>query len=98
MVDNYKTFTTLGYTAARDVMYGTIDLQDGDQLSCVYTGYTITLDTSLDPSTDAYIQGINCEHTYPQSMGASEEPQKSDMHHLFPVSYTHLTLPTICSV
>ena len=84
VVDNYKTSTTLGYTDARDVLYGTIDLQDGDQLSCVYSGYTITLDTSLDPSTDAYNQGINCEHTYPQSMGASEEPQKSDMHHLFP--------------
>ncbi|MDC0480576.1 endonuclease, partial [Candidatus Marinimicrobia bacterium] len=51
---------------------------------CVYTGYTITLDTTQDPSTNAYEQGINCEHTYPQSMGASEEPQKSDMHHLFP--------------
>ena len=84
VVTNYKTSTTLGYTDARDIMYGTIDLQDGNQLSCVYTGFTITLDTAADPSTNAYEQGINCEHTYPQSMGASEEPQKSDMHHLFP--------------
>ena len=84
VVNNYKTSTTLGYNTARDTLYGTIDLQEGNQLSCVYSGYTITLDTTLDPSTDAYNQGINCEHTYPQSMGASEEPQKSDMHHLFP--------------
>jgi endonuclease I len=84
VVNNYKTSTTLGYNTARDTLYSTIDLQEGNQLSCVYSGYTITLDTTQDPSTDAYNQGINCEHTYPQSMGASEEPQKSDMHHLFP--------------
>ena len=84
VVNNYKTSTTLGYTDARDILYGTIDLKDGNQLSGVYTGYTITLDPLLDPSTDAYNQGINCEHTWPQSMGAGNEPQKSDMHHLFP--------------
>lgn len=84
VVNNYKTSSTLGYTDARDVLYGTIDLKDGNQLSCVYTGYTITLDITLDPSTNAYNQGINCEHTWPQSMGAGDEPQKSDMHHLFP--------------
>jgi len=84
VVNNYKTSTTLGYNTARDTLYSIIDLQEGNQLSCVYSGYTITLDTTQDPSTNAYNQGINCEHTYPQSMGASEEPQKSDMHHLFP--------------
>ena len=84
VVTNYKTSTTLGYTDARDVLYGTIDLKENNQLSCVYTGYTITLDTTQDPSTNAYEQGINCEHTWPQSMGAGDEPQKSDMHHLFP--------------
>ncbi len=84
IVNNYKTSTTLGYNNARDILYSVIDLKDGDQLSCVYSGYTITLDTELDPSTNAYNQGINCEHTWPQSMGASEEPQKSDLHHLFP--------------
>jgi len=84
VVSNYKTNTTLGYNNARDILYGTIDLQQGNQLSCVYSGYTITLDTSQDPSTNAYQQGINCEHTWPQSMGAGQEPQRSDMHHLFP--------------
>ncbi len=84
VVDNYKTTTTLGYNLARDILYGTIDLKEGNQLSCVYSGYTITLDTTQDPSTNAYQQGINCEHSWPQSMGAGSEPQKSDMHHLFP--------------
>ena len=36
VVDNYKTSTTLGYGSARDVLYGTIDLQENNQLSCVY--------------------------------------------------------------
>ena len=84
VVTNYKTTTTLGYTNARDTMYAVIDLKAGNQLTGVYSGYTITLDLTQDPSTNAYEQGINCEHTFPQSMGAGDEPQKSDMHHLFP--------------
>ena len=84
IVSNYKTTTTLGYGGSRDTMYAVIDLRDGNQLSCVYSGYTITLDLSQDPSTNAYEQGINCEHTFPQSMGAADEPMKSDIHHLFP--------------
>ena len=82
--DNYKTSTTLGYANARDILYGEIDLEENNQLACVYSGFTITLDVTQDPSTNAYNQGINCEHTWPQSMGASEEPQKSDLHHLYP--------------
>jgi len=81
---NYKTTSTLGYTNARDTMYSVIDLHDDSLLTCVYTGFTIALNPSLDPSTDAFNKGVNCEHTWPQSMGADTEPQKSDMHHLFP--------------
>ncbi len=81
---NYQVNSTLGYNNARDVMYSEIDLKAGNQLSGVYSGYTITLDLSQDPSTNAYEQGINCEHTWPQSLGAGSEPMKSDMHHLFP--------------
>ncbi len=84
IVANYKTGTTLGYGPARDVLYGTIDIHDGNLLTGVYSGFTIEMDTTADPSQDAYAKGINCEHTWPQSMGAGQEPQKSDMHHLFP--------------
>ena len=84
IVNNYKTSTTLGYNSARDIMYSEIDIKPGNQLTGVYSGYTITLDLSQDPSTNAYNQGINCEHTWPQSLGSSSEPMKSDMHHLFP--------------
>ena len=82
--DNYQASNTLGYNNARDIMYSMIDIKDGNQLTGVYSGYTITLDLSQDPSTNAYEQGINCEHTWPQSLGAGSEPMKSDMHHLFP--------------
>ncbi len=81
---SYQANSTLGYNNARDVMYSEIDLKPGNQLTGVYSGYTITLDLSQDPSTNAYDQGINCEHTWPQSLGAGSEPMKSDMHHLFP--------------
>ena len=82
--NNYQASSTLGYNNARDVMYSEIDIKPGNQLTGVYSGYTITLDLSQDPSTNAYDQGINCEHTWPQSLGAGNEPMKSDMHHLFP--------------
>ena len=81
---NYQPASTLGYNPARDIMYSLIDIKEGNQLTGVYSGYTITLDLSQDPSTNAYEQGINCEHTWPQSLGAGSEPMKSDMHHLFP--------------
>ena len=84
IIANYKTTFTLGYTACRDTMYAVIDLKPGNKLSCIYSDYTITLDLSQDPSIDAYNKGINCEHTFPQSYGAGSEPQKSDIHHLFP--------------
>ena len=84
VVSNYKTTSTMGYNTARDTLYGVIDLKENNELSCVYSGYTITLDITQDPSTNAYNQGINCEHTWPQSMGAGDEPQKSDIHYLYP--------------
>ena len=84
VIDNYKTSNTLGYTDCRDTMYAVIDIKEGNQLTGVYSGYTITLDMNQDPSANAYEQGINCEHTFPQSLGAGDEPMKSDIHHLFP--------------
>jgi len=84
LIENYKPEDTLGYDNARDVLYGQVDLQLENKLECIYSGFTITLDTTADPSTDAYNKGIDCEHSWPQSMGAENEPQKSDMHHLYP--------------
>ncbi len=86
---NYKTFTTLGYDKARDTLYGVID-RHNDSLTCIYCLFSMYPMPPLpaDPSTWAYnggiSDGINCEHTFPQSMGAGIEPARSDMHHLYP--------------
>lgn len=83
LTNNYKTGATLGYDVARDTLYKIIDAVNG-QLSGIYSGYTITLDPNVDPTTDAQNKGINLEHSFPQSMGADVEPQRSDMHAMFP--------------
>ena len=81
---NYKTSETLGYNNARDVMYSIIDLNYDNTLKGIYTNYTIIIDPTQDPRPQTNAQNMNCEHSWPQSMGASSEPQKSDLHHLYP--------------
>lgn len=84
LVQEYKTSSVLSYSEARDTFMSLIDAVD-NELSCIYTGYTITLDPTADPTTDAFNQNINTEHSYPRSKGALEgTPGYSDMHHLYP--------------
>lgn len=83
---NYTPDETLGYDAARDVLYRDIEATDANELTGIYSGYTITLTPGDDPSTDAFEKGINAEHVFPQSKGAGVEPQKSDMHSLYPAN------------
>ena len=80
---NYKPSATLGYNQARDVMYSIIDLEDDNTLKGIYTNYTCynRPKSRSRPQTNA--QNMNCEHSWPQSMGAGSEPQKSDLHHLY---------------
>lgn len=80
---NYTPDQTLGYDLARDVLYGEIDVNASNELSGLYTGYTVTLDPNADPSSDAYDKGLNTEHTFPRSQGTGSEPAESDMHHLY---------------
>ena len=84
LINNYKTSNTLSYNNARDVMYSIIDLRNDNTLKGIYTNYTITIDPSQDPRPQTNALNMNCEHSWPQSMGASGSPQKSDMHHLYP--------------
>ncbi len=89
--ENYSPTGTLGYDRARDTLYASIDAEDidsdgADELVGLYSGYTITLDPSTDPSTDAFNKGMNAEHVFPQSKGAGTEPRKSDMHNLYPAN------------
>ena len=73
----------IGYGPARDVLYGSIDAE-GNQLSGIYSGFTITLTAGDDPSSDAFDKGINAEHVVPQSAGMGSEPARGDMHNLRP--------------
>lgn len=76
--------TTLGYTAGRDTLYARVSGYPGGVVEGVYTGFSVQLDPSQDPSAYLDSRGINAEHTWPQSMGAGSEPQRSDMHILYP--------------
>lgn len=82
VIKYYKSYSNQGYDDGRDILYGEID-NHSNYLTCVYSGYEIYLDPSADPSSDAYNKGINCEHTWPQSLGASGIA-KGDLHHLYP--------------
>lgn len=84
---NYTPTQTLGYSVARDVLYSEIDInQITQELKGIYTDFTIIMDysTDPDPSIHAFNLGINAEHAFPQSMGASVEPAQSDMYNIFP--------------
>ena len=83
LIDNYKTSSVLSYNNARDILYGEVDKENG-QVKAVYTNYAVQLPNGVDPSTHLYENGIDCEHVWPQSMGSSQSPMKSDMHHLRP--------------
>ncbi|MCB0562372.1 MAG: endonuclease, partial [Phaeodactylibacter sp.] len=80
---NYTPDQVLPFGNSRDTLFSRVDAHD-DSLTCVYTGYTIYLDPAEDPTVAAFSKGINTEHTYPQAFGASQEPARADMHHLYP--------------
>ena len=80
---NYTSNQFLGYDNARDILYSEID-NNNNNVYCIYTNYSVQTNTSEDPSTHMYNNGINCEHLWPQSLGASGTPMKSDLHHLRP--------------
>ena len=71
------------YTSATNIMYTQVDRTADGKLECVYSGYTIDVG-STESNTFINGKGFNCEHTIPQSLFNSQEPMKSDMHHLFP--------------
>jgi Endonuclease I/Secretion system C-terminal sorting domain len=83
--DDYTPDNPLGYGPARDILYSEID-NNGLELSGIYTNFTVTLDPNEDPSVSAFQNGagLNAEHVYPQSLGAGNEPAKSDLHNIFP--------------
>lgn len=88
LVQAYKPTTVLDYSHARDTMYALVH-NVNDSVQCAYSGHRLYLPPGVDPSTWLFMggdnDGINCEHTWPQSKGADSGNPESDMHHLFPV-------------
>lgn len=74
------------YTWARHRMFTDLDKHNG-QVECVYTGRKISVGSSIPHHTD-----MNTEHSWPQSLGASSNPARCDLHHLFPVDSWHNTI------
>jgi len=72
-------YNSLGYTTARDNMYGSIDNKGGD-VTCVYTNRSATFNTRAGANANSF----NTEHTFPQGFYNQNEPMRSDIHHLFP--------------
>lgn len=84
----YRPPVVLEYGPAREVMYTKL-YNTNDSVRCVYSGHKLYLDPgSQNPIGDMSMggspNGINCEHTFPQSKGAGSGNARSDMHHLFP--------------
>ena len=84
-------YNSMGYSSARIEMFSKIDNwkvngrgSSVDKIECVYTGRSIT---NYPFNTGTLVNSpwnFNTEHTYPQGLFSSNEPMKSDLHHLFP--------------
>lgn len=87
LAENYKPAAVLPFNDARDTLFSRIYGRN-DSLTCVYTGMKIYLDPTMDPTVAAFgnggTNGINTEHTFPQSKGAETGNPRADMHHLYP--------------
>ncbi len=82
----YRHFS-VGYTAARKIMFGELDIlrdSEGTYVRDVYCGKKFYF-RGLDEVSGMHTR-VNIEHTWPQSKfngNFSKDMQKSDMHHLY---------------
>ena len=88
VVARYKPDSVLDYANSRDTLYAKVLAIDDDSVRCIYSGHTLYLDPTQDPTQYLYLNGIslgiNTEHAYPQAKGAESGNARSDMHHLYP--------------
>lgn len=76
--------TPLGYRRARQVMYSRLDAVDTDddaERDGIFTVYAQRV-MPIGPGEFPDGNYVNCEHLWPQSRGARQEPAKSDLYHL----------------
>ncbi|WP_460578017.1 endonuclease [Hymenobacter coalescens] len=76
----------LGYSDARGKMYNYVDVFN-NQLTCVYSGYSVPKTLDSTSVSTANVGLINCEHSIPQSWFNEVSRMRSDIHHLYP-TYT----------
>jgi endonuclease I len=85
---NFRPATVLDYANSRDTLYAKILAKADDSIRCIYSGHTLYLDPTQDPTQYIYqnggANGMNTEHAYPQGKGAADGNARSDMHHLYP--------------
>ena len=67
LYDRIKDHRPLGYDRARVAIFKT-GLTPATPLECVYTGRLVAPNGTTQPG------GLNTEHSWPQSLGASREP------------------------
>jgi len=84
-----KNFRPLGYKKnAKKVLFGKLHLEkdnDGSYfIDGVYCDFTVR--DHIGPKKIPVNNVMNTEHTWPQSKGASREPARGDLHHLFPTN------------
>ena len=85
LVADYSVNNSLGYGPARDFMYSQLD-NDNGVVYGIYSDFAALVNpNSSNPRQEAYQggAGINAEHSWPQSLGATGIA-RSDLHHLFP--------------
>jgi deoxyribonuclease I len=75
LYEQIRDHTSIGYRAARRELLAGLDSHGGN-VECVYTGALAAQSV------------VNIEHSWPQSLGASTEPARSDLHHLFVTTQT----------
>lgn len=87
VVENFKPVNVLAYGPARDTLYGII-YNVNDSVVGIYSDHKVYLEPGEDPTTFVFMNGepngINAEHSYPQSKGAGSGNPRADMHHVFP--------------
>ncbi|WP_333596322.1 endonuclease [Schleiferia thermophila] len=83
-VKNYLiNHTNLGYNGARDLMYSKCD-NINTYVTCLYTARK----AQFNSRTGANANNFNAEHVFPQSFFNSNEPMRSDVHHLYSTDET----------
>lgn len=94
VVDQFKPNFVETYSVARTLMYKEI-YNENDSVYTIYTNHALYLPPDEERpiqylAQDASANGINAEHIYPRSKGASEENGNafSDMHNLAPAKWS----------